>query len=138
MDFDLAEALFKHMVINNPSEDGKVFDFNAIVSGTDGPDDKIEHARTYTERLATTAPSLFGHAFVNGKHHELGDVRKVSMLERHLELTVPFLGIPWQSPNRNRSSARLLARAGQSFAQLDHMTMMLTKVAADVPWQIKG
>ncbi|KDQ07300.1 glycosyltransferase family 24 protein [Botryobasidium botryosum FD-172 SS1] len=73
LDFDQAKAAFEKLVEGEaPRVEEASKDFDAIVSGL--YEDRIEAARSYSERLgASLAASAGGHAFVNGKHLDVDE-----------------------------------------------------------------
>ncbi|TDL22772.1 hypothetical protein BD410DRAFT_769716 [Rickenella mellea] len=77
IDWEIARAEFDALIAEHPPQDGDVpTDFDSIVEDGDSQPTfiRLERARAYAIRLdAKLASSPTGHAFVNGKHFDLGD-----------------------------------------------------------------
>lgn len=76
VDWSLVRSAFKSVLARKEEEDlpeGIETDLDKILTGTEGD---LEKQRAYAIRLGTSLASApQGHAFFNGKHFDLGDVR---------------------------------------------------------------
>lgn len=79
VDWALVESEFSHLVASKTHTGGEDWvppTFAAAMDGEAAVVARVEKARAYAERLSLdVASSPQGHAFVNGKHLELDDVR---------------------------------------------------------------
>jgi UDP-glucose:glycoprotein glucosyltransferase len=70
-------SLFDELIASESAHDStEMIDFESIINDTQaGLVESLEKVHRYAERLgATLASSPAGHAFVNGKHFDMGDV----------------------------------------------------------------
>ena len=79
--------------------------------------ERIERAQKYAERLDTAlASSPTGHAFVNGKHHDLDDVGSLFFLARHEGSVLKAYGteLPETTSGRNDIANSTPTREGNT------------------------